>query len=57
VFSLVDGEPADGAGERGAVRGFVIGTVFDISQTAISKGTDEGGEPWDYTAVRAALVS
>src|SRR5262245_53593411 len=58
VFSLVDGEPADGPGEgqRGAVRGFVIGTVFDISQTAISKGTDEDGEPWDYTAMRAAVA-
>jgi hypothetical protein len=57
VFSLVDGpDSAAGAGEgeRSAVRGFVIGTVFDISQTAVSKGADAGGEPWDYTAMRAA---
>jgi hypothetical protein len=57
VFSLVDGpEPESGAGASGAVRGFVIGTVFDISQTAMSKGTDEDGEPWDYTAVWAAVA-
>ena len=57
VFSLVDGpESADGAGERGAVRGFVIGTVFDVSQTEITKGRDEAEEPWDYTAARAAVA-
>jgi uncharacterized protein (TIGR02996 family) len=57
VFSLVDGpEPADGAGERGAVRGFVIGTVFDISQTKATAGADEDGEPWDYARVRAAVA-
>src|SRR5262245_1721270 len=57
VFSLVDGpDSAGGAGERGAVRGFVIGTVFDISQTKITAGADADGEPWDYARMRAAVA-
>ena len=37
-------------------RRFVIGTVFDISQTTTSAGKDVDGEPWDYTRMRAAVA-